>query len=78
MYHLTRQNRPMVDFDPTNVNHRLLYQEFLQTNSWSHSPIRFDMPEQYLDLPYYINLRLVAHYMGQDKKMKKAVDIITA
>lgn len=78
MKYLDRTNRPVVEFDPANLEHRLLYQTFLQTTSWNHSPIRFGMPEQYLELPYYINLRLVQHYMAQDKKMKKAVDTIPA
>ena len=78
MHYLERVKRPVVDFNAANVEHRLLYQKFLNTNSWNHSPILFDMPEKYLELPYYINLKLAEYYMTQDKKMQKEVDTIVA
>jgi hypothetical protein len=74
MHYLERVRRPVVDFDPANVEHRIIYQQFMKTNSWDHSPILFDMPEKYLELPYYINMRLTEFYMDQDKKMQKHVD----
>lgn len=70
MKHLDATARPVVAFDPANVEHRKLYQQFLKTNSWNHSPVRFDMPEKYIELPYYINLVLAQYYMGLDKKLQ--------
>lgn len=68
---LDRVQRPVVVFDPANSTHRQLYRTFLDTNSWNHSPIRFDLHEDFLELPYYLNKVLVDYYMGLDKDVKK-------
>lgn len=74
MFYLERVKRPVVEFDPADVTHRALYQQFMKTNRWDHSPIMFDLPENYLELPYYLNMRLTEYYMSQDKKLQNLVD----
>lgn len=66
---LDRNKRPIVEFDASNVEHRLLFQKFRQTRTWAHSPVQFDLDETYRDLPYYISTLLVEYYTINDKKM---------
>lgn len=37
--------RPWVVFDVTNRQHRAWYAEFARTRSWSHCPVRFEVPD---------------------------------
>jgi hypothetical protein len=59
----------VVTFDPALPEHRRLYQTFLATSRWGHSPVRFHCNENYLELPYYLNSLLVQYYMIADRKM---------
>ena len=37
--------RPLVEFDPTNKEHRSIYNEFIKKPGWGHSPYRFICPD---------------------------------
>jgi hypothetical protein len=50
MSSLVTFGRPYVEFDVRNTNHRLYFTEYLQTNSWGHSPYRFHVPGQLISV----------------------------
>ena len=41
-----RTVRPITHFDVNNSRHRRLFTEFMRTNSWRHSPVRFTVSEE--------------------------------
>jgi hypothetical protein len=66
---LARIQRPVVQFDPANPEHRCLYNKFLQTRAWSHSPVRFALHEDFIELPHYLNMLLLQWYMSRDQQL---------
>lgn len=81
--------RPLVEFDVDIKEHRRLFNEFLKTKSWGHSPYRFICPDQdQFDLITNIKGKMLAHYLDREfgkplpvatsrkdvQKMKKLVD----
>ena len=66
---IDRTNRPVVEFDPSNAQHRVLFRTFIKTRKWAHSPLRFALRADYLDLHHYLNTVLLDWYMNQDKNM---------
>jgi hypothetical protein len=70
---LQRNQRPLVQFDPANVEHRRLYRQFLKTGTWSKSPVQFTLHEDFLELPHYLNTLMIQWYMDRDMKLKKSV-----
>lgn len=70
---IDRNKRPIIEFDASNVEHRLLFQKFRQTRSWAHCPVHFDLDDNFHDLPYYLNTLLVEYYTANDKKMVDTV-----
>lgn len=68
---LDRQQRPIVVFNPADVSHRKMYQQFLNTSSWAGCPVRFDLNHGHLELPHYINGLLVNWYTDRDAAMRK-------
>ena len=71
---LDRANRPVVEFDPANAVHRKLYRKFLETKKWSHSPVRFDCNEEFIELPHYLNTVLIKYYMSLDPEMQLIIN----
>ncbi len=39
-------NRPLVAFDPSNIEHRNYFHQFLLTQAWGRCPVRFICPDE--------------------------------
>jgi hypothetical protein len=69
-------SRPLIAFDPSKKEHRDLYNQFAQKQSWGHSPYRFICPEgSQFDLPKMMQNELLAWYL--DKEFGKPVAVET-
>lgn len=66
---LTNANRPTVEFDVNDVEHRRQYLMFIQTNSWSKCPVRFKVDPQYTDVVSMINAKISEFYLSNDAKV---------
>jgi hypothetical protein len=58
--------RPVVAFDPTNVEHRRYYAEFVKTGTWGRCPVRFSIDDMSIDLPSMIARRLIDFYVARE------------
>jgi len=62
-------NRPLVQFDAHNKEHRALYYGFTQKNGWGHSPYRFICPEgSQFDLISMIQRQMMDYYLQREFK----------
>jgi len=61
--------RPYVEFDPTNVDHRQHYKKFLQTNTWSHCPCQWFIDDYSVDVVHFINNKIVEYYISTDSAL---------
>ena len=66
---LTNANRPTVEFDVNNIEHRQQYLKFIQTNSWGKCPVRFKVDPQYTDVVSMINAKISEFYLSNDQKV---------
>lgn len=66
-------NRPYVIFDPANKEHRLIYNKFLKTGSWSNCSYQFICEAPYLDLPSCINYKLVNYFFSKEFAKKTEI-----
>ena len=66
---LTNANRPTVEFDVNNIEHRQQYLKFIQTNSWGKCPVRFKVDPQYTDVVSMINAKISEFYLSNDAKV---------
>lgn len=66
---LNNANRPTVDFDVSNIEHRQHYLKFIQSNSWSKCPVRFKVDPQYTDVVSMINAKISEFYLTNDAKV---------
>lgn len=75
MSRLTSHQRPSVDFDPTDKEHRKWYNEFLQTASWSHCPVRFtvQMDGDEGNTQAIIQRKIAQHYLDKEFNTKATV-----
>lgn len=62
-------SRPVVKFDPANVDHRRWLGEFTRTNSWGNCPVKFSN-EGYGNTVAQMQLKLLQYYC--DKEFVKA------
>jgi hypothetical protein len=58
--------RPIVAFDVNNPQHRKDYARFLQTHSWGHCPVRYELDEVCGEMQGAIQRRLLDYYSQQD------------
>lgn len=64
---LNKNMRPLVVFDETNKEHRELLKKFMETNSWSHSPYRFELPEEdSQNLAYTMQKRVLMFFLEKE------------
>ena len=64
--------RPWAEFDPTDVDHRRWYAEFLQNGNWSSCPVRFVDPTDCGNLAMAMQASLVRYYTSKEfKKLPK-------
>ena len=69
--------RPLVEFDVDSKEHRRLFNQFLKTASWGHSPCRFIVPEmEQFDLITAIERKMLGHYL--DKEFGKPIPVETS
>lgn len=66
---INRHKRPTVEFDASNAQHRDIYNQFVRTRSWSHSPYLFwvNDPGGDNNLAYAIP-RVIANYLYSTAK----------
>lgn len=60
--------RPQVVFDPANKNHRKQYAMFFRNRTWGHSPYRFVIDDDSLDLVTCVERKLLEYYTNKDFK----------
>lgn len=64
---LSSVQRPVVNFDPTNAQHRYYFKKFVQTHSWKGCPFLFSIEDNSLDVVSYISKKMLAYYFKNDK-----------
>jgi len=63
---LSMAQRPWVEFDPSDPEHRQHYLTFLQHSSWRGCPVQFRLQKGYGDLSSMIENKLTAFYLGRE------------
>lgn len=63
---LRKALKPVVDFDVTNREHRLMFYKFISTNTWKDCPVVFSVKGQYNDCVRMITTILLQHYMKKE------------
>lgn len=58
--------RPKTVFDPSIRKHREIYARFLETGSWSHSPISFIIDDDSLAVTFTIEKKMLEHYLKKE------------
>ena len=66
---LAKIQRPLVEFDPENIEHRRYYKKFLQTNAWRHCPYQWQIDDYSVDVVHYINKKLIEYYIKNDTEL---------
>lgn len=67
---LARVQRPVVQFDPNNFDHRMMFKKFLDTNTWGWCPVRFFLDEdQYSNVVDMCHDKILKYYFHLDRKM---------
>jgi len=60
-------NRPWVQFDASNKEHRKIFNQFKRTMSWGHNPYRFILPEDPgFDLVSVLDKAVLSYYMDKE------------
>jgi hypothetical protein len=57
--------RPVVDFDPSNVDHRRWLGEFTKTRTWGNCPVKFN-PIGVGNTVAQMQLKLLQYYSDQE------------
>lgn len=60
--------KPVVEFDPTNAEHRLAVKNFLDSNSWRGCPVTFKAPH-YGNTLGYIQRVMLEYYTSNEFKV---------
>ena len=70
------QARPVVAFDPSNMQHRAHYNDFINHASWSRCPVQFILEDNASDVVTMIQRTLLVYYTEQEfsKNVLKMVD----
>ncbi len=73
--------RPFVQFDPKNKEHRQLFFKFLRTSSWAHSPYQWLLDDDCVSVVHNILNKLTLHYTTREfkpvaKKQRKTIKIV--
>jgi len=70
---LTKNLRNVVEFDPANRDHRLLFADFIKSNTWGHMPYRFTVSDTiHIDLASAIQEKLLKYYLSKEFDKIKA------
>jgi hypothetical protein len=57
--------RPIVIFDATNSEHRKAYYSFIDTDTWSNSPFRFDV-KSFGNTKGIMDRQLLSYYLRSE------------
>jgi hypothetical protein len=63
------QAKHVSTYDPTIIPHRKAYAKFLETNSWKHTELRFDVEHPYVDVPTTLANKTLQYYMKGDASL---------
>jgi hypothetical protein len=63
---LSLHGRPWIVFDPTNIDHRRWYSEFVKTGTWGRCPYRFIITDDQGNLVTLMQRALVKYYVEQE------------
>lgn len=66
MSYLDVARRPVTLFDPKNKQHREWVSEFLQTQAWSHCPVRFVVLDDSISTFAVIQRQLTDYYIKKE------------
>ena len=66
-----KHQRPTKIFDPTDKEHRELFQKFLKTKSWVHCPYQWAIDDDSLDVVHCIGKKIMAYYLAGEFVVKK-------
>ncbi|CAB4241693.1 hypothetical protein UFOVP71_231 [uncultured Caudovirales phage] len=64
-------HRPVKIFDPKNEEHRSLFQKYLKTQSWAHSPYQWAIDDDSMDIVHCISKKIVSYYLNDEFVAKK-------
>ena len=61
--------RPFVTYDPSNKQHREYFSQFMKTNTWGNSPVRFIIDnEESANFIATLKNQTLLYYMGKEFK----------
>jgi len=63
--------RPATQFDPKNINHRKMFNQFTQEKSWGKLPVTFILEPEYSDLVSMTQDKMLKFYMAKDARIAK-------
>lgn len=69
---LTTATRPTAKFDPKNVKHRKMIQQFNDERSWGKLPVTFVLEPEYSDLVTMVQDKMLKFYMAKDRRIVNA------
>lgn len=58
--------RPWVTFDPANKDHRRWCNDFIQTGTWGHCPVRFVLPDGFNNINAMIQHTMLKYYLDRE------------
>lgn len=57
----------IVTYDPSNVIHRKVFNEYVKTNSWAHTKLRFEVENPFVNVPATLTDKTLRYYLKEDK-----------
>lgn len=62
--------RPVIHFEVENKQHRALFVDFMERQSWANSPVLFAVEKPYTDVISMISSKMMKHYITQEFESK--------
>ena len=67
---LNLKERPIIEFEASNSEHRKYFADFIRRKSWGYIPVRFAVRGSRTDLVTQIERDLVDYYVYKEFKVK--------
>jgi hypothetical protein len=59
----------IVTYDPSNTIHRKAYNEYVKTNAWGHTNLRFEVENPFYNVPSTLADKTLKFYLKGDKAL---------